>query len=304
VGKKSYTILVVPDRNEDVRRFRVPATYLKAALAGACLLVIIFGMLTVRYFILKHRTHELSCLISENRDLKIQVRGLSQKIEVIQKKLAQVSHLDHKVRVLTGLEKNFSGDSMMAVGGPESAESLLYLRPNLSSMNIKELRKVHSDLNDLEGQLTIQELSLQELQEFLEDRRSLLACTPSIWPLKGWVSSGFGWRRSPYSHQRQMHEGIDIAAPIGSLIRAPADGIVTFAGLETGYGRLISIHHGYGISTRYGHCSEILVEKGERVKRSQPIATVGVSGRATGPHLHYEVRVNKVPVNPRKYLLD
>ncbi len=304
MGKKHYTILVVPDKNADVRRFRIRADHLKIFVCAACVVLFIFGFITIHYLVLRHDNSEFSGLLTENRDLKIQVRGLSQKIEVTQKKLARVSQLDHKVRLLTGLENNFSGDSLMAIGGPEKAESLLYLKPNLNTMDIKELRKIHSDLNSLENQLTIQELSLQELQEFLEDRRSILVCTPSIWPLKGWVSSGFGWRRSPYSSQRQMHEGLDIAAPIGSLIRAPADGTVTFAGLETGYGRLISIHHGYGISTRYGHCSEILVQKGERVKRGQAIGTVGVSGRATGPHLHYEVRTNKVPVDPRKYLLD
>ncbi len=302
--RKYFTILVVPDRNAEVHRYRVRSGYLKIGLAALSCMLILFGLVTVRYFFLRHQNQEFSSLLIENRDLKIQVQGLSQKIEGLHKKLTRVVQLDHKVRMLTGLENRYSEDSTMAVGGPESTENLLYLNPRLDSRDVKEIRKIHSDMNSLEAQLTLQELSIQELQEFLEDRRSLLACTPSIWPLHGWVSSEFGWRRSPYSGQRQLHEGIDIAAPVGSLIRAPADGIVNFAGIETGYGRLLTIHHGYGISTRYGHCSEILVQKGERVKRGQPIAAVGVTGRATGPHLHYEVRVNKVPVNPRKYLLD
>ena len=109
---------------------------------------------------------------------------------------------------------------------------------------------------------------------------------------------------SPFSGRPVMHSGLDIAASPGAPIHAPADGIVSFAGYDPGYGKLVSIDHGYGVVTRFGHTSAIMVEVGQKVKRRDVIASVGNTGRSTGPHLHYEVRVNNVPVDPSNYVLD
>ena len=132
----------------------------------------------------------------------------------------------------------------------------------------------------------------------------MLASTPSIWPTRGWVTSDFGTRIDPYTAERKMHEGLDIATPIGQPVYAPSDGTVVFAGTEGGYGKVLVIDHGYGVKTRYGHLSEILVHLGDRVGRGDKVALVGNTGRSTGPHLHYEVRVNGVPENPRKFILE
>ncbi len=127
---------------------------------------------------------------------------------------------------------------------------------------------------------------------------------PSIWPARGWVTSDFGQRVDPYTADRVMHAGMDIAAPHGKEVYAPSDGTVVFAGLEGGYGNVIVIDHGYGIKTRYGHLAKILVKAGERVNRGAQVAAIGNTGRSTGPHLHYEVRVNGIPQNPRKFILE
>jgi len=140
--------------------------------------------------------------------------------------------------------------------------------------------------------------------EFLKDQKSLLASTPSLWPTRGWVTSGFGYRPYPFTGNEKMHEGIDIATRIGTPVVAPADGVVTFVGSEGSFGNLIVIDHGYGISTRFGHLSEIYIRVGKRVRRGDKIAAVGDTGRCTGPHVHYEVRLNGVPVNPANYILD
>jgi murein DD-endopeptidase MepM/ murein hydrolase activator NlpD len=118
------------------------------------------------------------------------------------------------------------------------------------------------------------------------------------------MTSKFGYRLSPFTGRPMMHQGLDLAAPPGSPIVAPADGIVSFAGYDAGYGKLVSIDHGYGVVTRFGHTSQIYVEVGQKVKMGDVIAAVGSTGRSTGPHVHYEVRVNGVPVDPRNYLLD
>jgi murein DD-endopeptidase MepM/ murein hydrolase activator NlpD len=120
----------------------------------------------------------------------------------------------------------------------------------------------------------------------------------------GWKTSSFGYRRSPFTGRRELHKGLDIAAPNGSPIIAPADGVVTYSARKGLMGNMISIKHGYGLLTRYGHLSKMLKKKGEKVERGEIIALVGSTGRSTGPHLHYEVRLNGVPVNPEKYILN
>ena len=140
--------------------------------------------------------------------------------------------------------------------------------------------------------------------ESLEEQRSFLASTPAIWPVRGWVTSGFGYRFDPFIGEEKIHEGIDISTPIGTPILTPANGVVSFIGNEESYGITLIIDHGYGVSTRYAHLSKVLVRLGQRVRRGDKVAQVGQTGRTTGPHLHYEVRLHGVPVNPKNYFLD
>lgn len=148
------------------------------------------------------------------------------------------------------------------------------------------------------------EQQLQDLYELLGDQRAFLSALPTRKPTIGYFTSGFGIRRSPYGGRVKMHEGLDIANRPGTVIRAPADGLVTFADSKSGYGQTIILDHGYGLETWYAHTRKITVQKGQKVKRGDAIALLGNSGRSTGPHLHYEVRVNGTPVNPLSYILE
>jgi len=132
----------------------------------------------------------------------------------------------------------------------------------------------------------------------------MLAHTPSIWPVHGWVTSGFGFRTNPFTGLNQMHEGLDIANRAGTPVIAPADGIVSDTGRDASYGNVVVISHGFGMITRFNHLSKIFVRAGQRVKRGDKIAEVGTTGMSTGPHLHYEVRVNGIPVNPLRYIVN
>ena len=132
----------------------------------------------------------------------------------------------------------------------------------------------------------------------------MLNSTPALQPVDGWITSGFGSRISPFNGLKIFHEGIDLAASTGTIIIAPADGIVTFAGVKPGYGNTLVIDHGYGYMTKYGHNSVHFVKSGDKVKRGDRIATVGNTGRSTGPHLHYEVQVNGIPQDPQVFILD
>lgn len=148
------------------------------------------------------------------------------------------------------------------------------------------------------------ELKLHTLDQYLLDKDSILLSTPTVLPTNGWITSYFGHRISPTAGVRKMHEGLDVGANYGTPIRAPADGLVTFAGNKAGFGLFVQIDHGYGIETIYAHSQKIIAKNGQRVKRGDLLAKVGSSGYSTGPHLHYEVRVNGIAVDPLYFILD
>ncbi len=297
---KDYTILLVPDHTSQVHRFRLTSRKIKALLIGGGVLLALLIFFGVFYFITLGQTRSFTMLQAENQDLKVQFKALTQQINNVQNQLNRVNELDHRVRLAIGIEQN--SNSEIGVGGPESdSPAMSQLLPAEEANRIK---KIAAKLSQVGQSLDTQELSLEELDGYLEDNEALITATPSIWPARGWVTSEFGVRASPFHGEYALHEGIDIAASVGTLIRAPASGIIIHAGWDQGYGNLVSIAHGYGLTTRFGHCAEIMVKSGEAVKRGQVIAAVGATGRSTGPHLHYEVRIHGVPVNPRRYIFE
>jgi murein DD-endopeptidase MepM/ murein hydrolase activator NlpD len=166
------------------------------------------------------------------------------------------------------------------------------------------MREMHEQTRELNLASVSQEKVFESIIKDLKRQRNLLSSTPSIWPTKGWLASGFGYRISPFTGLREFHKGLDISSREGTRVIAPADGIVTFTGKNGLYGNMIKIDHGHGIVTRYGHLEKILKKRGEAVKRGDVIGLMGNTGRSTGPHLHYEVFLNGLPVNPKKYILN
>ena len=160
-------------------------------------------------------------------------------------------------------------------------------------------------LSWLEGESASVGDPLTVLSALLKERPTAPSrATPSLWPVRGAVTSRFGPRRSPYGEGNEVHPGIDIQAQYGMPVTAGGDGEVVFAGRDPGYGRLVIIDHGGDIDTLYGHLSAVYVREGQKVRRGQPLGAVGATGRATGAHLHYEVRVRTTPVDPRRYLVN
>jgi murein DD-endopeptidase MepM/ murein hydrolase activator NlpD len=168
----------------------------------------------------------------------------------------------------------------------------------------REFEKLHLAFDNVAQRSQNVELDVQALTTALLDQKDYLASMPTLKPTNGWYTSGFGLRNSPFTGKPAMHEGLDLANHVGSPIVAPASGIVTYAGGRPGYGNMVTIDHGYGIQTQFGHVSRLYVKVGEKVKRGQKIAAVGNTGRSTGPHVHYEVRVNGIPVDPYYYILE
>ncbi len=302
MSNESFTLIVVPDRHAEVKRFRLRRQWLFQALAGVAVLVVLGLGLTVHYFTVVSEAHENPALREENLKLKSELAVIREQLEHISGTLDRVERFDQKLRAMTLLSDPQRNLAMGPVEQPPIAASgdnqFVRSKANESPQALAQ------KLDKVSAEATRQEQSLQELQAYFQDQKSLLASVPSVWPTRGWVTSDFGSRMDPYTSERVMHAGMDIAGPHGKDVLAPSDGTVVFAGLEGGYGNVVVLDHGYGIKTRYGHLASIRVKPGEKVKRGQIVAGMGNTGRSTGPHLHYEVRVNGIAQNPRKFILD
>jgi murein DD-endopeptidase MepM/ murein hydrolase activator NlpD len=299
---RQYTVIVVSDHSQAVRKFRLPRRWLEKA-AWIAAGVALFGLFTVvHYFSLLGSASENRVLKEENAQLRSQILLVQEKVAHIASTLDRVERFDAKLRTaVTQLQDPEKNLAVGPVEAPPQSPSPGGRAPPAAEVGGPALA---GRLEDLQEGAVRQESSLTELQEYFEDQKSLLASTPSIWPTRGWLTSEFGVRLDPSSAERAMHRGVDIATPHGAPVVAPSDGTVVFVGVEGSYGKVLVIDHGFGVKTRYGHLSEIAVRLGDRVKRGTKVAAVGNTGRSTGPHLHYEVRVNGIPENPRKFILE
>jgi murein DD-endopeptidase MepM/ murein hydrolase activator NlpD len=242
------------------------------------------------------------------------MKGVQERVAQIASTLERVERFDARLRSdvseLRGKKGSASGAAPATGAGAATAGggTRLALSPSGPAggpeIPVSGPEALPATLDALAGVAERQERSLRDLQGYFEKTRKLLASAPSGWPARGWVTSDFGARMDPITAQRVMHQGMDIATPHGHPVTSPSDGTVVFAGVENGYGKVITVDHGYGLKTRYGHLSEIAVKAGEKVKRGERLGAVGSTGRSTGPHLHYEVRVNGIPENPRKFMLE
>jgi len=233
---------------------------------------------------------------------RAQIQTFAQKIRALNLEMTALQDFEKKIRIIANLERPAGQDAVFGIGGamPEDLDSTLALTERHSSL----VREMHAYMKDLSEATAVQRKAMEELHGYLLDQKSLLASTPAIRPTAGWLSSGFGYRISPFTGLKEFHRGIDIATRSGTPIIAPADGVVTFAGTKRALGKVVVIDHGYGTVTRFGHLKKWLVKSGARVKRGDKIALVGNTGRSTAPHLHYEVHLNGIPVNPERYILN
>jgi murein DD-endopeptidase MepM/ murein hydrolase activator NlpD len=239
----------------------------------------------------------------ENRLLADEIQRLRERMVGLRDTLNTIGQREQELRLLAGLSPTDAGVQQGGIGGPKGSWSE---RDSLSASGQLggQALAARMDVDALSRRANILVRSLTEAYDSLSRHQARFAATPSIMPTKGWLSSAFtAMREHPLLHLARPHEGIDVSAPMGAEIEAPAAGIVTDVKWEEGYGNMLTIDHGYGLVTRYAHCSKILVARGTRVKRGQKVALVGSTGLSTGPHLHYEVWVNGKPVDPVKYVL-
>jgi len=290
LAEKRFTILVIPEGSHQVRRFGVSLSVVKRIAAVAVVLTLGLVGLIADYALTNIDRNELKRLQVENLSQREELHRLVVKLEDLRQEIVVLAQNDAKVRVMAKLSAPKS-DSMVGVGGPATLEDAN-----------REFSDIQQRIDEVRRQIDLRRESQEEIQGILNDQRSLLAAKPGGWPVKGWLTSSFGMRRDPFNGRRKMHEGLDIAARTGTQVVATADGIVSSVKTEPGYGKVVIVDHGYGYRTIYGHNSRYYVKVGQRVRRGERIAAVGNTGRSTGSHVHYEVRLNGVPVNPHKYL--
>jgi murein DD-endopeptidase MepM/ murein hydrolase activator NlpD len=284
-------------------------------LFGVFLLALLMGVgyIVYDYYNLRQMTSHLqsqelffSSQLDEIHNQRRQIQEFATEINSLKAKLIALNSFEKKIRIIANIEKSDESETIFGVGGstPEDLDAEIPLKEKHNSL----MRDMHEQIEELNRASANQQEEFESLLKSLEDQQNLLASTPAIRPIpkdaKSWITSRFGHRLSPFTGRREFHKGYDFSTKEGTLILATADGVVTFAGNKGLLGDTVVIDHGHGIVTRYGHCQKFLKKVGQRVKRWDPIALVGNTGRSTGPHVHYEVQLNGIPVNPEKYILN
>jgi murein DD-endopeptidase MepM/ murein hydrolase activator NlpD len=286
---KRFSFILIPEEDQKIRRFNLQRWVFTTTLCSFGLFVGLFSFFAYNYYSLTLDRTELQRLRVENAQQRQDLQRLVLDLHEVQIEMNALAETDARVRQLANIDADPLGLPVAIGGLPEDTGS-------------EAVGDIQRQINKLQVEIELRRQSQEDVRNLLNDQVSLSRATPKGWPTKGWVTSYFGPRKSPFTGRRVMHEGLDIAANTGTPVIATADGIVTRVGYSTGYGKEVVIDHGYGYRTIFGHNSKILVKSGQRIKRGDRVALVGNTGQSTGPHLHYELRMNGVPIDPRKTL--
>lgn len=291
MARTKHTIIFVPHARARFVKMRISSRRL-AAIAGTLAVLACASLFTTWSFFTNTIDHnELARIRNENGELREVNESFEGSIRNLERQLVEFEDRTHKLAIVAGLE-GLNGGAEAGIGG---AEFLGRVGPALET---------DSELGVLEQRADLVLAGLEEVAGTLEERERWISSTPAIEPVKGILTSGFGRRRDPVTGRLAAHQGIDIATAPGRRVQAPAAGIVVEAGRVGGLGNAVYISHGYGVTTRYGHLAKIDVKPGQRVNRGDAIGRVGNTGKSTGYHLHYEVRIDGQAVNPIAYMLD
>jgi murein DD-endopeptidase MepM/ murein hydrolase activator NlpD len=331
----AYTIVVFRGSTAKPIRFSFSRKLVRRLVIAGCILLFADFLVISHYVIRTREVWELTSFRTEAMSAREQTVAFSSAVDDLKKRLLSMKEVNQRLRVMLGIEIPKTGDMVNGRGGEEvplpegdqmpsggsnetseltTGNSLPGIEGNeehLSSAAMDSSRdelqvaaSVKDRLEWLSKEATVQERILSELAQAAEQRSTRWAATPSIWPVKGWVTSRFGPRVSPFTEKPAWHDGLDIGAAPNAPVQAPAQGRVTATGFDPKLGNLVRLDHGFGIETLYGHMAKVLVKDGQRVNRGDVVGLVGSSGLSTGPHLHYMVKVNGQALDPTKYILE
>lgn len=305
--KRYYILFVARDEDGQLRKIPLPLKYAYAFVAAAIVGAFTIVGLAGSYTRMLLKTESYNQVRAERETLRQNYQRMAEIAHNRGVQVASLGALANEVTTLYGLRQNRLEAAKTAA--PANAEAAAAATPatlmqsdDPSQQQVTNTIDAFYALRDEAMSGAVSRALESGLTPNFGGDWTELADAPSMWPLEGRVASSFGEREDPINGEGAFHTGIDIDAPYGTPVRAAADGEVSGAAMGAGYGREVVLDHGHDVRTVYGHLSAIAVVAGQRVTRGQVIGYVGESGRATGPHLHYEVRVHNVPVNPYKYL--
>ena len=313
---RHYTIVIVPESKSGSKRYTVPYHLVTLGKILASVVFILVGYGIADYAHMRKLRSTYLQAMQDDRALKGEARILMTSLDEVRTSLRKVKEYSAKLSEITNLQTQSltKRTGLTSAANTNTSQVANYLPTTKSGANMSV--PGHLDLDRLVFKPVFARLDsitmssqrgvfeLQQIIGRLSQQKTLLASIPSLTPVDGWITSGFGQRSSPFTGEPAIHHGLDVAAPSGTPIYAPADGVVVFAGVRSGFGNFVMIAHGYGVVTGYGHNAQNLVSPGQVVHRGDQIATVGQSGRSTGPHLHYEVSVNGRKIDPKKFILN
>ena len=308
IGYRKITFFILSYTGSTVKQITLSRRFLGTISACVTVFVILSAFVSYDYYTIKttFNKQKLESKIANQKDEIVtqrrQIQKFSNEINTLKSTLVELNNFEKKIRIIANIEKPAEDDSLFGVGG-SNTEDLDSQAPSAENQN-GLMREMHSRTRQLTLASINQKSGLESLYNELVRQRNLLSSTPSIRPATGWISSRFGYRKSPFTGLREFHKGLDIANRKGTPIIATGDGTITFASSKGSLGKVVVINHGHGMITRYAHLQKILVKRKENVKRGDTIGYMGNSGRGTGPHVHYEVLLNGIPVNPKKYILN
>lgn len=328
----AYTVVIFRGSTAKPLRFSFPRNFVRKLLIVGCVLVLADLLVISHYVVRTGEVWELAAFRNEAMSAREQTAAFSSAVDDLKKRITAMKEVNQRLRVMLGIEVPKAGDMVNGRGGedvplPEGSAPLngdrsaaptgQQHRAELTSEptsgvavdssvgdDRQAVESVKEGLEWLSKEAMNQERVLQELSQAAEQRSSRWAATPSIWPVKGWVTSGFGPRISPFTEKPAWHDGLDIGAAPNAPVQAPAQGRVTAIGFDPKLGNIVRLDHGFGVETLYGHLAKSLVKEGQRVNRGDVVGLVGSSGLATGPHLHYMVKVHGQALDPNKYILE
>jgi murein DD-endopeptidase MepM/ murein hydrolase activator NlpD len=287
--KRFYIFFVARDEAGQLRKISIPVHYLYVLIAGAAIGACSLTGIASSYARMLQKISHYNQLRTEDAQLKDNYTRLEQVAKERDIQVASLGSLAREVSALYGLKSN---PEMVTA----STDKIEQAQVNSSMDTLYALKNTA-----LTGAASVGiSMGLTRNSTTADWIRANSA--PNLWPVEGQITGSFGERIDPFRGEGAFHSGVDISAALGSAVIAPADGFVTYADFLGGYGRAVMIDHGHGISTRYGHLGSFAVASGQYLHRGDTIGYVGLSGRSTGPHLHYEVRIHDTPVNPYKYL--
>jgi len=308
--RRQITLIVIPDAKRVFKKFQVSQRLILGAAIAALVVVTFAGYSLLENFKLRYQLAGLSDVEVENQSLRVENARVEIAAQQMRERLVSLEATTTKLSVIAGIQNSFTEqrDLDEGVGDiPDAENSSEFVPMGRTQLPGGESATLQGEMEELTSQSTEIEESLKDLESHYTGQEETLAHTPSIRPVEpgvGFYSSSFGWRIDPFTRKKSFHHGLDISALPGTDVIAPADGTVTKAYRDRRGGNILEVSHGNGFRTVYGHLQGYNVKRGQSVARGDVIATIGNSGRSTGPHLHYEVQVDGKRMNPKWFILD